>query len=196
MRDVEFFEQRVEVGLAQIAVWLDDLQDGADVVFHRQSPKDRCLLRQVADAETRALVHREMRHVEAVDLDRPGIGADQPGNHVEDGGLAGAVRSEQADRLAAAERQRYILHHKPPLEGASQPARYQPILTRILVVLSLHAGRAGCSSADAAFPFAHRKRRIRSASGQDDRSSFAAAIDRYVHRLRLMLTAPARRRLG
>ena len=61
MRDVELLEQRVEVLLAPPAVRLDDLQHGADVVLHRQAAEDRRLLRQVADAEAGALVHRQMR---------------------------------------------------------------------------------------------------------------------------------------
>ena len=69
MRDVELLEQRIEVALAQLPVGLDDLEHGADVVLDRQPAEDRRLLRQVADAEARAPIHRQMRHVEAVDLD-------------------------------------------------------------------------------------------------------------------------------
>ena len=39
----------------------------------------------------------------AVELDGAAIGLDQPGDHVEHGGLAGAVGPEQAHRLAAAD---------------------------------------------------------------------------------------------
>ena len=40
----------------------------------------------------------------------PLVGLDQPGDHVEHGGLAGAVRPEQSDRLAAPQRQAHALH--------------------------------------------------------------------------------------
>ena len=43
----------------------------------------------------------KLRDVAAVELDAAFVGRDQPGDHVEDGGLAGAVRAEQPDRLAA-----------------------------------------------------------------------------------------------
>jgi len=39
----------------------------------------------------------------AVELDGAAIGLDQTGDHVEDGGLAGAVRAQQTHRLAAAD---------------------------------------------------------------------------------------------
>lgn len=47
----------------------------------------------------------------AVELDRAAIGLDQAGDHVEHGGLAGAVRAEQADRFAAAHIDADAAHH-------------------------------------------------------------------------------------
>ena len=64
--------------------------------------KDRGFLRQVADAEPGALIHRQFGDVAAVELDAAFIGFDQAGRHVEHGGLAGAVRAEQADGFALA----------------------------------------------------------------------------------------------
>ncbi len=90
---------------------LDDFEHGADVVLHVQAAKDRGFLRQVADAEARAPVHRQMRDVVAVEADDAAIGRNQPGDHVEDRGLAGAVRPEQADRLAGAQAQGRVVHH-------------------------------------------------------------------------------------
>jgi hypothetical protein len=130
--DAEFFEERVQIVLPSLPVRLDDLQDGADVLLHRQPAEDRCLLGQVADAEAGALVHRKARHVVPVDLDRSGVDADQPGDHVEDGGLARAVRSEEADGFAAAKRQRNVLHNHPALEGAPQAPCHEPILGAVL----------------------------------------------------------------
>ena len=154
MRDVKFLEQRIEIAFAELLVRLDDLQHRADVVLHRQPAEDRRLLRQIADAEPGALVHRQVRDVEAVDLDRAGIGADQPGDHVEDGGLAGAVRAEQPDRLAAAKRQRHVVDHEPSLEGAPQAARDEPVLAgmRLGSRLEVSATLGGASSAGAAAP--------------------------------------------
>ena len=60
-RDVELLEQRVELALALLAARLDDLEHGADVLLDVQAAEDRGLLRQVADAEARAAVHRQAR---------------------------------------------------------------------------------------------------------------------------------------
>lgn len=78
-----------------------DLEHGADVFLDRQSAKDRRFLRQVTDAKTGTPVHRHRRDVVAVDFDRAFVDRHKAGDHVEAGGLAGAVRSEQAHGLAA-----------------------------------------------------------------------------------------------
>ena len=51
--------------------------------------------------EARAAVDRQVRELASVEVDRPRVGGDQADDHVEAGGLAGAVRPEQADDLAA-----------------------------------------------------------------------------------------------
>src|SRR5258705_7197297 len=102
-RDVEFIEQRIEFGLALLAAGLDHLEHGADILLHGEAAKDRGFLRQVADAEPRALIHRQLGDVVAVEFDGAAIRLDQPGDHVEHRGLAGAVGAEQAHRLAAAD---------------------------------------------------------------------------------------------
>ena len=103
--------------LALLLVGLDHLQHRADVLLDVEAAEDRGFLRQVADAEPRALVHRQRGDVVAVELDAAGVGFDQPGDHVEDRGLAGAVRPEQADRLAAAHVEAGALHHLSRAEG-------------------------------------------------------------------------------
>ena len=90
--------------LARVAIRLVDLEHGANVVLDVEAAKDRRLLRQIADAEARALIHRQTGDVVAVEFDLALVGLHQPGDHVEDGRLAGAVRAEQADRLAAPHR--------------------------------------------------------------------------------------------
>src|SRR4051812_14698677 len=102
-RDVEFVEQRVELLLALLARGLDHFEHGADVLLDGETAEDRGFLRQIADAEPRALIHRQLGDVVAVELDRTAVGLDQAGDHVEHRGLAGAVRTEQADRFAAAD---------------------------------------------------------------------------------------------
>jgi hypothetical protein len=51
--------------------------------------------------------------VVAVEADHAAIGGDEAGDHVENGGLAGAIGAEQADRLAVAQLQSGVLHDGP-----------------------------------------------------------------------------------
>ena len=46
-----------------------------------------------------------------VEADLAAVQRHQADHHVEAGGLAGAVRAEQADHLAALHLERYVLHH-------------------------------------------------------------------------------------
>ena len=95
----------------RLAVVLLQFEHGADVVFHRQLAKHRRFLRQIGQAQHGAPVDRQARDVGAVDLDRAGVRRHQADDHVERGGLAGAVRAEQADHFAAFDLQRHVAHH-------------------------------------------------------------------------------------
>src|SRR3546814_16854672 len=53
------------------------------------------------------------------------IGRDQTGDDIEAGRLAGAVRSEQADDLAAVQRQRHAPEHRPLLEPLAEVLRHE-----------------------------------------------------------------------
>ena len=66
---------------------------------------------------SRALIHRQRRHVVAVELDAPLVGPDQAGDHVKHRGLAGAVRAEQSHRLALADVEAHALNHLAADEG-------------------------------------------------------------------------------
>jgi hypothetical protein len=101
--NVELLEQGIEVGLTTAAVRLHHLEHRTNIVLHIQATKDRSFLRQIADAEPGTLIHRQRGDIVAIELDVSAIGFDQAGDHVENRGLAGAVRAEQADRLAAAD---------------------------------------------------------------------------------------------
>ncbi len=50
-----------------------------------------------------------------VEMDLALIERHQPDNHVEAGGLAGAVRPEQSDDFTAFDRQRHVTHYLAPL---------------------------------------------------------------------------------
>ena len=120
MGDREFGEQIVEHGLALFAIGLDHLEHGADVVLDRQAAEDRRLLRQIADAQARAPVHGQVGDVLAVEDDDAVLGPDQAGDDVEAGRLAGAVRAQQANRLAALNGNADAAQHRPLLEALAE----------------------------------------------------------------------------
>ena len=110
------------IALALLAALLHHFEHGADVVLDRQAAEDRGFLRQVADAEPRAAIHRHGGDVEAVDLDRALVDRHEAGDHVEAGRLAGAVRPEQADGLAGAHAERHAVDDLAALVALGQAA--------------------------------------------------------------------------
>src|SRR5690606_17016124 len=103
LRDLQVAQQLLERGFALGAVQVGArFEYRADVGGRRQVAEHRRLLRQVADAEAGALVHRQARDVAPVEQDASPVDRDQADDHVEAGGLARAVRSEQTDDLAGA----------------------------------------------------------------------------------------------
>ncbi len=67
-----------EIVLAAALVRLDHLEHGANVFLDGEAAKDRSLLRQIADAEPRALVHRQRGDVVTVEFDAAAVGAISP----------------------------------------------------------------------------------------------------------------------
>jgi hypothetical protein len=118
--EAEFFEERVKLLLALFGVGLGDFEHGADIVLDRKAPEYRGFLRQIADPEPRAAIHGERRHIIAVERNHALIGLHQPRDHIEHGGLAGPVRAQQADRLAARDMQAHVFHDAARFVGLRQ----------------------------------------------------------------------------
>src|SRR3546814_16196585 len=116
--------------VAAAGIGLDHLQHGADVLLHRQAAEDRRLLRQVADPEPGAAVHRQAGYVVPDQRDRAGIGRDPAGDDVAAGGLDGAVGAEPADCLAASATHRDSAQHPPALDAPAEVAGAAPSPTR------------------------------------------------------------------
>src|SRR6185437_11373307 len=79
---------------------------------------------------------RQHSDVVTVELDAAAIRLDQPRDHVEDGGLAGAVGTEQSDRFAAAHVERDALHHHAAAETFLDAVRGE-IGVALLLTLAL-----------------------------------------------------------
>src|SRR5207244_1125732 len=102
-------------------------------------------LKRPGDPAGRDRVRREARDDVLLEPDLPRVGTEEPGDEVEDGRLAGAVRTDQADDLALPDGQIKAVHDLEPAEGprdVSQLAKRQgqPISTRALP--KIPAGRA------------------------------------------------------
>ena len=120
---MKLLEQGVEAPLALGAALVDDFKYGADVVLDGQAAEDRSFLRQIADAQPRAAIHRHAADVETIDFDGSLVHRHQPGDHVEAGGLAGAIRPEQADSLAGPYAERNAAHDLAALVALGEAAR-------------------------------------------------------------------------
>src|SRR5207244_4474433 len=109
--DAQLLQQLLETLLARGALEVRArLEDRHHVRLDVELAEHRGLLRQVAEAELRAAVHGQQRHVGVFESDAAGVARHEAHDHVEGGGLAGSVRTEEADHLAARELERQITH--------------------------------------------------------------------------------------
>ena len=112
--------------IAPVRIGFAHLQRRHHVLLDIEAAEHAGLLRQIADAEPRAAIHRQAGDVGAVQADRAGVRLHQADDHVERRGLAGAVRAEQSHRLAAPQLDRDIPNHRALLVGLAHAARGQP----------------------------------------------------------------------
>src|SRR6185503_19024647 len=101
------------------------LEHRLHVFLDRELAEHRVFLRQVGNAEARALVDGQLRELAVVQVDAAGVRGHQADDHVEAGGLAGAVRAQQADHLAACHVERHTVHHGARFEALAQALRAQ-----------------------------------------------------------------------
>ena len=116
----ELPDQRLHAPLAFGGGEVEGLEDGAQVVLHRQAAEDRGLLRQIADAALGAQEHRHVGEVDVAEQHLALVGRRQAHHHVEGSGLAGAVGAEQADHLAGADVHRNVVDHVAAAVGLAQ----------------------------------------------------------------------------
>src|SRR3954467_2328941 len=88
-------------------------EDSEQILLHRKLAEYGGLLRQVADASTRTLVHRQFGNVIIVEKHAPRIRADKADDHVERSCLSRSVRPEKSDHLSVVNTDRDIIHHPP-----------------------------------------------------------------------------------
>src|SRR5690606_29922476 len=100
MGNVELLKEFVQPSLTFLAALLNDLKNGADIVFNRQPAEDRSFLGEVANSEAGATVHRHAGNVVAIDLNRAAIDGNKTGDHVKAGGLACTIGAKQSHSFA------------------------------------------------------------------------------------------------
>src|SRR3546814_14975243 len=115
--DGKLGEQALEHRLAGLAHRLGDFQHAADVLLDGEAAEDGGFLRKIADAESRAPVHRHVGDVVAIQGDPAVAGRTEAGHSIEAGALSRAVGPEHAARLSA-------LHR--PGHTATNPTRLYP----------------------------------------------------------------------
>ena len=110
---IEFVEEVLQahflVGIAEGA----SFENGADVLFNGEFAEDRGFLRQIADAQAGAQVHGQVGDDTAVELHRSAVRFDNAHHHVEGGGLAGPVGTEQTDDFARLDVDGNAIDHRP-----------------------------------------------------------------------------------
>src|SRR6185437_16417789 len=116
-------------------------EHGEDVALDREPAEDRRLLRQVADAQAAPLKHRQAGDDMPVEPDVALVRLEQPHDDGEDGGLARPVRPEQADGLAAPDREAHIADDRQLAEALGEAVRDQPAGLVDLGLLQLRGAR-------------------------------------------------------
>src|SRR5664279_2822235 len=91
-----------------------------DIVFERIARKQRNDLIGPRQSKMRALVGRELRNVRAEQLDLARIRPQVTADLVEQGCLAGAIRTDDQAAFTRPHRQRYVLRYRKPPERLVQ----------------------------------------------------------------------------
>ena len=113
VRQVELFDQALQLLLLVFLAEFGQLQHRADIVFHGHFAEHTRLLWQIADTHLRTFVHRVRGDVLIVQIDLTVIGGYQTGGHIESCGLTGTVRSQQTHNLPLFQLNGHIVHYGP-----------------------------------------------------------------------------------
>ena len=116
MGDVELIEELLVFVLLLRLREMRRLEDGHDVFLDRELAEDGRLLREIADAERRALVHRQFADVHIREEYLAGRRVLESHDHVERRRLARAVRPEQPHDLPLLHAQGDTVHDRALLE--------------------------------------------------------------------------------
>ena len=85
------------------AEFLARLENGENVLTDSELTEYRSFLWQITDSLASSGMHGILRDVFAVQNDLALVGFDQPYDHIEAGGLAGTIGTQQANHIATAD---------------------------------------------------------------------------------------------
>src|SRR5690348_7406680 len=111
MTDMQIMQQIVEMLLHLVSPIVFQFQYSANIVSYRESPENRSLLWQIAQAEVCSLVHGHLAEVKLIKDDVASIQRHKAHHHVKTGGLACAIGTQQADDFSAFNRKGNIMHY-------------------------------------------------------------------------------------
>ncbi|VTM08014.1 Uncharacterised protein [Pseudomonas aeruginosa] len=95
-----------------------DLGDEIEEPLHGHFRIAGRTFRKIADEALR--LQRAATDVEAEDARRAGAGREEAGKHLHGGGLAGAVRAEEAQHLSGRHPEGQVIHHRPRAEAFAE----------------------------------------------------------------------------
>src|SRR2546422_2964076 len=129
-RQIQFLQQIFQAHRPFLTAHPARLQDRQQVLLDGQLAENRRFLRQVAQAQARAPVHRQARNIAMVEFDRARIRPDEAHDHVEGGGLARAIGTEQTHYLAGGNSNRNTVDDTPLAVLFHQLLRHQQWLLK------------------------------------------------------------------
>ena len=126
MLDGQLVQQSLQPALPFRFIDVQGLENRQHIFFDAQLAEYGRLLRQIADSRAGALIHRQQRDVAAVEQNRPLVGPNQSGDHVERRRLPCSVRPEQPDDLSLREIERHVVHDAAAFVRLDQMLRAEP----------------------------------------------------------------------
>ncbi len=102
-----------------------------DVLAHGEAHEQLELLERAGETEARPLRRRRAGDLLAAEEDVALLRAQQPGEHVEQRGLAGAVGADEADDARRRDRQADVAHRDQPAEAHGHVARLDRRASRL-----------------------------------------------------------------
>ena len=118
--------RRAEERLPQGSAGLNR-QPAEDIVQDGQTRKDAEVLKGPGDSQPGHLVGGQPGDINAFEADGPGVGADDPGEAVDEGGFAGAVGADERSDLPRRDAERHVSQGRQAAEIFAEVGNLQQV---------------------------------------------------------------------